>query len=845
MDSTTGRGSSPRTRRRRGSNSRTRDSWRHEVGAGSLALTLAGSALAFGGQHTWVIVLSAATAALAALLLPLPRTPRTVLVIVALAAYTLLQLLPLPFGLVATLSPHSADVWRGALVPFGEPAPRWVTLSVDPAATALEALKWGAYACILSAALGLRSRHGSESIAWIVGGSALLVSMVTLVHGILDLPRIYGVFLPTDPSPWVRGPFVNGNNLSGYLNLGAFALAGLWISRRSRNTRVALAAGALLLAVGSLLAGSRAGTAALLLGVPLFGYLSGRTRFSTAAPIALASASVVGIALTAVLGGPRIWETLADTHARTKVSAWRWTLDLISDFPIFGAGRGAFETAFMPYRRTLGHDWTMVFAHAESFPLEWAADWGIPVALMACAALALATRRLLRRGALSPIAAGLATGLAALVVQNFFDLGLELFAIMAAAISAFAATCPPVELPTAKQKLSLPMVITGVATAVTLAMHAAPVQVERRAASNEYRGLAKAFPASLRAFQSALEPYVRRHPGEAYFPLLGGLAAMRLGTDALPWLGRALERSPLDAQVHLALSEALAARNARGQAALHARLAALYDVTLRERALRELGKLVDSPTTLAEAFPEHLPGEELLAGLCPWVRRDLVLECWHEAARRPVSTDANRELAAALLDAIERGEPPCAGPAASHCADEAALALGRLHDASTAAQWRTATIRARLLAWRGDATAAVQVLLDRCPATAEAAACCERALELAAHAKSPGSVSAIATRYLATRCGEPAECAAANERLGRVYQDLGASGLALHHFTDAARQNPTAERWVLTAEAALAAGSRIAARLAIEHASREGLNGPEQQARVQNVETRLAADSSD
>lgn len=835
-----GAGGSPRRSRR--ARKPLRASLRKQGGALLLALGLAGSALAFGAQQTTPLVLAALTAVLAGVLMPVSRTPRAVWLLVGLAGYALVQIIPLPFGWVERLSPHAASVWQGCLTPFGLRPPSWVTLSVEPAATALEALKWGAYACLLSAATSLRARHGSVPLAVIVVGCGSLVALVTLVHGVLDAEHIYGVYNATDPSRWTRGPFVNGNNLSGYLNVGVFAGAGLWLTRRGR-ARIVLGVAVLLMAAGSLLAGSRGGTAALALGVPMFAALSLRPGAPARGRVAIsvASASLGAIALAGMMGDSRIWQTFGDTQFRAKVSVWRWTLGMIADFPVFGVGRGAFETAFQPYRAPLGNDWTLVFAHAENFPLQWAADWGLPVALVALVGLAAGMRTSIAHARRSPIAAGLATGLAALLLQNFADLGLEVYAIAALAVVAFAGASPAVEITERSRPWSTAGVLTLGAAMVVVGTHASLVQLERGRAASAFNALKQANRAEIVSFQRGLEPVVRAHPGESYFPLLGGLAAARVRQNPLPWLGRALERSPLDARVHLALSDALAARGARQQALLHARLAAVYDVTLRTPALERVARTIRTADDIAAAFPERLPGEGLVAELCSVLPPELVVPCWREAARRSNSPDAQRGLASALVDALEHGAAPCAGPGVQACTTEADQALARLGDQAFAARWQIATIRARLMAFQGDPSGAAAALLKYCPATNEAADCCQQALELAARSRNLEAIAAAATRYTAVVCGDPGACASVHERVGRVYEGLGAHALALSHFTRAAEQAPNAERWLLVAETAATAGSNVKARLALDRANKEGAEEPQQRARIAAIEDLLTA----
>jgi hypothetical protein len=833
-------GESPRqARRRRG---RSPSQRLDIVGAGLLVLAVAGSALAFGAQHTSVLWVAAAVAAAAAVLLRPKRVPAGSWLLLALGVYSAFQLVPLPFALLEWLSPASANVWRGAFSLFGARGQGFAPLTVDPGATALEVLKWTAYACTLSAAVGLRSRYRSVALALLVFGSALLVCLVTLAHGVLNLEHIYGVFRPTDHSRWVRGPFVNGNNLAGYLNLGLFAGAGLAVSRRIERGTPLLLAGVILLGAGSLLASSRGGTLTLFGGAGLFSYLMlrGRSGGSGKLVTIIVTTALVGFALAAAVSGRRVFGTLLDTQVVTKISIWRWTLDLIADAPWFGVGRGGFESAFQPYRHPLGVNYTQVVVHAECFPLQWAADWGVPVTLAALLALAFIARRTWSRAHGDPIAAGLFTGLIALGVQNLTDLGLELFSVMAAALVSFAGADEVDETPPSSRRAALaPVATVALGLVLVVALGATPPQVERQRAGRAYGALARASRQELRAFRDGLEAAFHRHPGDPYLPLLGGLATWRIGGDPLPWLGRALERSPLDGNVHLALSDVLARRGARQQSLLHARFTALYAQGLREQALSRIAARVQSEADLFDSFPVGLPGSELLAETCEKIMAALRVTCWREALSRQPKAVTERALTAALLSSLEKGEKPCVGGDRKNCVDQALGLLDRLEKHAAGAN-DAAELRARLLVVLGNKREAALLLLERCPGGIESKTCLEQALDFAIASGEVQVIERVAARYVALVCGEPHACAALHERLGRAYADLATETSALRHFLDAAKRSPTLERWLLTAESASRLGSSSTAELALARASREPELGPAALERIEQVKARLS-----
>jgi hypothetical protein len=815
---------------------------REVVGVGLLATAVTGSAVAFGAQHTPVLVVCALASAVSALLLAPARVPRAAWVVGALAACTMLQAVPLPLALVERLSPAAGAVWRDALSPLHE-TPSLATLSVDPAATALEALKWSAYVCVLIAASGWRARRRAVMPALLVFGSALVVCVITLLHGLFDIKLVYGLFAPSEPWRWIRGPFINGNNLAGYLNLGLLAGAGVWYSGRGQKVSRLVALGAPVLGAGVLLAGSRAGTISLVVGgaclvALLFTQRPGAGR---ALALTVGGTALIGLTLAIAGVGAQTWDILRDTQLGVKALVWQWTAPLVHDFRWFGVGRGAFETAFQPYRHTDGQNVTVVFAYAENLPVQWIADWGVPVGVAALLALVVLGARALRRSRRNPLAAGLVAGLIALLLQNFADLGLELFAVGACALVAFTAADEAVELGTQRSmRRALPGAIGVLVWSLIVVFGGANlVQLDRQRATKAYAALGSA-PAAADAFDRELRALMLRHPGEAYFPLLGGAEALRARRDALPWLNRTLERSPFDANAHLLLSEALALRGARRQALLHSRLAAVYDVTLRDRALAQVAARVQSLDDLRDAFPRDLPGAELLEQVCDALAPGLVIDCWREAVSRNASDSARYGLAGSLVRALAASAPPCAGEGRDPCDREASGLLDRLKNADVPAT-KLAELRAGLLALRGEQGHAAKLLAAQCAGRPEAATCYSQAFDLSVRSRDTLTLGEIAKRYAALVCADATACAALHERTGRAYLELDAPGLALGQFKAAAEASPTAERWLLVAEAASRTGALTLARRAVEQVKREPEPAPGQEARLLAVENALSS----
>jgi tetratricopeptide (TPR) repeat protein len=812
---------------------------------GALVVAIGGSALAFGALHPPMLVIAALASAAAAVLFGPSKAPKSVWFLLALAGYTALQMLPLPAAWIAGLSPASAAVWQGVLEPLGEGRPAWATLSVDPGGTALETLKWSAYACVLLAASAWRSRRGANGLAIVVFLSAFAVALVTLAHGAVDAPRIYGYFLPNGEFRWTRGPFVNGNNLAGYLNLGFFSGAGLWLSNRKERLGRFLPIGLFVIGIGVVLTGSRAGVGALLIGLFFMAVVAirGGGEDWRRVAFALGAGFAVFVGAGAALGGERLARDLLDRTAGAKFIAWRWSVDLVRDFPVFGAGRGAFETAFQPYRGSLGRDWTLVFSHPENFAIQWIADWGLPVGIAVLVGFAVVLWGVGARVGRDPLVSGLVVGLAALVLQNLVDNGSEIFAVGAAALAVLAGARPAERLePGWSPKIAAPLAVAVLgACVVVVASGARPVAFERQHFARAYAEFARSRSRDGAALRAELRGAMLRHPGEAFFPLVGAALARVTGQGSpLVWLGRSLERAPLNGNAHLILADVLAARGARSQALLHVRFAAVYDRTIQGHAYGRAVEWARTGDELVSVFPEGLPGSELLAELCEHARGEPVVPCWREASRRAPNVANRTRLVGGLLEALEKGRGPCDGPLAAGCLDEARRLLDGLeHHAS--ADFRIPHGRVRLLAVEGKSERALDFALEGCPTSTEAADCSELALQLALKLRSEPKMERVAARFVAQRCADPQRCAEAHNRVAEAYAAIAAKGLALRHFGDAAKIEPSAERWIRLAEAAARAGSSMTARSSLQRASRAQGLSDEQRSRIAAVEKLLAA----
>ncbi|HZF48717.1 MAG TPA: O-antigen ligase family protein [Polyangiaceae bacterium] len=857
-----------------------------------LAATVAGSVLAIGSVHIPVLLVVAAFAITSAALAfhvqaasgrPLPLS-LPVATFLALSAYSLLQAAPMPIAWLEAIAPWNADIWSRALDPFGEPSPSWAPLSLDPASSLIEGLKWLVYAAVFASASVLGAHRGAASGVTVVFASAVVAALVTIGHGLLGVTLVYGIYKPAfSVSPWHVGPLLNPNNLAGYLNLGAMCGLGLMLMRRPIVPPWIAGLGVAVAIAVELTSGSRAGSVALLLGIVAMAVLpreaSDRSagRFSSRRVLLLLAATAGGGAVLAALGGSRdTWAELYDQNIQ-KIEMLRWVTPMLRDFTWLGVGRGAFESVFPAYRVTPGN---VVYTHAENFVAQWAAEWGAPVTIAALIAFAIALRpgRLgVRRSA---IAAGAWVGLGVLSVQNLFDLGFEIPAICVAACASFGSVWGdakrrrlPRMTPAPKDPRSSAasgararwrslldrlgdkraQIAAGAVLAMGLCVIGLAGRFGWRDLAGERSDLREAYekadlrrPEARAELRGRIRSAMTRRPAEPYFPLLGALTAWRArDRDPLPWLQRTLERDPISGRAHLLLAEVLRDRGALAQALMELRIAAENDSALVAPAALTALRFTKSFTDLMRAVPAGKAGTATLDELA--VRLDAMGEaearslCDREAILRdPSRVGPRMREALSLLRALDpaSGSPLCSDRARCEATIEAhaqALEIAEPR-ASLAAQ-----VRARKWMADGQPDEAERMLAAECARASDRGACAKLRVEAAAQLKGPDRLAAAVRDYLSAECSKARACADAAHWAGNVRATRGEWGAAMALYSRAAREDPGEDRWLALADAAGRMGAHAQAVEALEKvAQKRGGADPALRKRIEEERSKAA-----
>ena len=177
-------------------------------------------------------------------------------------------------------------------------------------------------------------------------------------QGFRDLTRRATIRVP---AMWHRSS--TRTVLAGYVNIGLALVLGQLFAPRSLWPRSILAALAVALVGFEVWVASRGGVIGTALAVVLVGWMSRSAtpeRTSTARALVLPGVLVVaGIGMIVLSASDQATGELATTEL-SKLDFIRETFRIVPAFPVFGVGRGAFESVFPAYRGDVTH---MVYTH--------------------------------------------------------------------------------------------------------------------------------------------------------------------------------------------------------------------------------------------------------------------------------------------------------------------------------------------------------------------------------------------------------------------------------------------------------------------------------------------------
>lgn len=548
-----------------------------------------------------------------------PKPSATVLFGVAalLVAWTGLQCLPLPVSWIAVLSPHAADIWGHALDPLHVAGPTSATLSLDPVASRIELLRGAAY--VLAFLVALRVAHRRDGALFLERTIVVLgvtFAVVTLVHMGLDARKVFGLYAPkTDVS--LVAPLLNTNQVGGYLNVALCVALASMLAPEPIAPRPLLALATVLLLGMILWLPSRGAVAGMVGGVVLVTVLTFALRNEAKRGVQLLLPIVVagtGVTMMVLATTDRLESQLGDIDVSKLGVQWRALRSMAAAYPIFGAGRGAFESTFPEFRSGIGY---AVFSHPENVVVQWISEWGVPAAVAGLGAMAWALRPTTLTARTSP-PIGAWVALVVLGLHNLVDFSSEnpgvVLSLVTCAAVVVAGTDGSSRFATWGKH---PRATAGVSVAAATLAIAIALPARGHELVNErlrMTDLVTSESASRDAFFSELRAAILRHPAEPHFTYLGAVWLLTSAPDesVVPWIDRTLERSPVHPPAHLVLARWLRHRS-RTQALLEYRLAAEQQAVVVASEAQGIVRTFDDAMELAPGGKAGLDTLEALA----------------------------------------------------------------------------------------------------------------------------------------------------------------------------------------------------------------------------------------
>lgn len=734
--------------------------------------------------------------------------PTVSVVLSALTLVTLAATVPLPAALLRALAPANADVWERTTALLGERA-AFFPLSLEPAASRIDALRFSAYALLAWLCSSAHRRIGARPLVFTVVIASLLACVATLGHQLFGAERVFGLYEP-HYSAFV-GPLMNPNHVCAVANLGFFCALGLSLDQRQRRSHRKLCSVlAFVLAATSVWAASRTGFVLLLFGIAVFVVVWARHFARAKSSLERRDGLWLGLVISCGLGlsllaFQRLESELLDTSLE-KLSVLAPSFSAITAHGFLGSGRGAFGISVAPFVRP-GQPST-VFDHAENFVLQWAVEWGVPVAFV----LGVALLRWLWPAGFRRAPAtvqGATIGVVCLWLHNLADFSLEVPFVALCLIVASAS------LPTRHLRIGSKRVLVGTAALLLVAIVLAAVCPNElgRTARKRIEALAAQGDAASWVDGSAVKDALLEHPADPFLLRVAAAAALhRSDPNTFRLIAWCLSRDPNSGRSLLLLAEALHANGHTSQALGALRQALALDGELARVAAARA--MLWSPDEAQEIVPLGANRADALRALAlasPNNQSSLSLLV-AAAKQAEVSPETRLDLLERLLSS---DDAECRAVLSKGCLEEArALAEGFAFPGQ-----RGLVVHAALMARGGALRDAAAALRDGCSRSFEGRACLLRWVRYARDVGEEELKLASETLLLVV-CADPDVCAESEADVSSAFASVRLPRQALTHALRAAELRPTEVAWRRVAELARDIGDHRVLQSALDELRR-------------------------
>lgn len=356
------------------------------------------------------------------------------------AIITIVQLIPLPLGVIRLISPKEYEllsaingVYNNIISPI-----RFYTLSIEPYINLEYLLR---IIVLFFVFLIASQREFTESMILLkaIALSAAIIVLYGFIEGLLNFSTFFSYNIHLTNEGILPSVFKNTNHQAGFLGIAAFSSMALYYSVHYRYEKIFYLFCSILSAIGVFITLSRGGIVAFVASLIFLVSLMNRDRFNIKRSYLLYAGIIIAISTAFYLAYQEIiseLSTLTDAE-RMQNEKYRLVLNslgLFKDFLIVGVGKGGFETIFNVYREDNSF---VSFSQMENQLFQQLADYGVLYFVIVLVVI-IWFAYLFLKYPLSTKTALLVTGIFYILLQNLVDFNLEIFSIQTTTLIVLA-----------------------------------------------------------------------------------------------------------------------------------------------------------------------------------------------------------------------------------------------------------------------------------------------------------------------------------------------------------------------------------------------------------------------
>jgi O-antigen ligase len=318
-------------------------------------------------------------------------------------AYLLVQIIPLPSGIIKTISPETYSLYKETVL-IHEPL-KWLSLSINRKVTLMEFFRITAYVAFYVFTVQLLTKKDifKKTIAVVVVFASLLSFFGILQHILSNNKIFWFRKLTQGGTPF--GPYVNRNHYAGLMEMIFPLVLSLFLfykphvtyksfrekiteifNLKVTNIYILLGFSSVLIATSIFLTLSRSGIVSLCLSMIIFGVMFLERRTNRRRSIIIIIIFILIVLSVGWFGWGPIFErfekvgNIQGNISELRLIIWKDTRNIIKDFPVTGTGLGSFVNIYPRYRTIQGD---AIADHAHNDYIELFSDGGA-IAFLIC-----------------------------------------------------------------------------------------------------------------------------------------------------------------------------------------------------------------------------------------------------------------------------------------------------------------------------------------------------------------------------------------------------------------------------------------------------------------------------